>query len=147
MSPCPLLFIYTLLLQRVILRFCKGNLFGCGQLFHTQNRCALSASDQLCLPVDYSLALSSQFTNDVCHSVPQMALPVVLVAGHGPPLPSAIVLDQHTARACMLPMSFWARALSEQLYCCSTCLFIALPNRSMTHLLLALQQVRVQTSC
>ena len=76
-----------------------------------------------------------------------MALPVVFVAGDGPLLPSAVVLDLRMARVCMLPVPSRVRASSEQLYGCSMHLFIVLPNHSVTHLLLALQQLRVQTSC
>ena len=147
MSPCLLLFVYMLLLQRMILPFCEGNLFGCGQLCHTQNRRAPSVFDQSCLPVDFSLALSSQFPDGSRHSVPQAASPVAFAAGHGPSLPSAVVLDRHTAGACMLPVPSRAQASSEQSYCCSTRPFVTVPDRTVMHLLLAQQQEQVQTSC
>ena len=146
-SPCPLLFVYALLLQHVVLPFCKGNLFGCGQLCHTQNRRAPSVFDQSCLPADCSLALFGQSPDGSRRSVQQAVSPVVFAAGHGPPLPLAIALDMRMAGACMLPMPSRARALSEQLYCRLTHPFVMVPARTTMHLPLALQQVRVQTSC
>ena len=146
MSPCPLLFVYMLLLLRVILPSCEGNLFGCGQSCHTQNKCALSVFDQSCLPVDCSLAWSSQFLDGSHRLVPQVVSPVAFMAGHGPPLPSAIVLDRRTAGACMLPVPERARASSEQLHCHSTHPFVAVPDHIATCPPLALRQARVQTS-
>ena len=123
------------------LPFCKGNLFGCGQLCHTQNRRALSVFDQSCLPADSSLALFSQSPDGLCHSVPQAVLPVASAAGHGLPLPSAVALDMHMAGAYMLPVPSWSQASSEQLYCHSMRPFVVVPGRTAMHLPLALHQV------
>ena len=141
LSPCPLLVVYVLLLQHMVLSFYTGNLFGCGQLCHTQNRRALPVSDQLCLMADCFLALFGQFPDNSCCSVPQTASPVAFVVGHGPPQPLAIVLGGHTAQGCMLPMPSQVQALSEQLYCCLTRPVITLPNHSAMCLLFALQQI------
>ena len=130
-----------LLLLRVALPFCKGNLFGCGQLCHTQNRRALSVFDQSCLLADCSLALFGQSPDGLRHLVPQVVLPVVFTVGHGLLLPSAVTLDMHTAGAYMLPVPSWAQALSEQLYCRSTHPFVMVPGHTAMHLPLALQQV------
>ena len=129
LSLFPLPFVYVLLLQ------CQGNLPGCGQLCHIQNRCAPSVSDQLCLLANCLLALFNHSPNNSHHLVPQMISPVAFTVGHSPPLPLAIVLDLCTAGLCMFPMPSRALASSEQLYCCSTHPLVMLPNRSATHLL------------
>ena len=105
MSPCPLLFVYVLLLQHVVFPFCEGNLFGCGQLCHTQNRRAPSVFDQSCLLADCSLALFGQSPDGSRRSVQQAVSPVAFAAGHGPPLPLICVWPGHVC--CPHPLRHW----------------------------------------
>ena len=140
-SPSSPLVVYTLQQQHVVLPFYMGNLFGCGQLCHTQNRCALPVSDQLCLLADCFLALFDQVPNDSHHLVATDGLACDV---HGGPWSTAALGHcpwGHTAEGCMLPVPSWAQASSEWLYCCLTCPVIMLPNHSVTRLLFALQQI------